>query len=348
LHGKPLYTDISDKAIWATGYFTHTNMGLFWAVSRTTVGGIVLSASLAETLGEDDGDNEDALTSNGCANAAHLDKVLLASTKVKRIERLSSDTAADIQTQAFALYEASFPSEDEREPVDLIKTRIEEKTFDFHAHAYLDEADKVVGYCQGSIVKTANPVAQVFFSLQYCCVDISFRGGGIMQLMHAVNCATLVACAKKLGCDPLGVIWETEPAGLGEDDESRKFTKSRLIIHNKAGGRVLIGKRADGSYVNLHVQPRLTPESSPITLHITAQAIMDGFLANFTAEGFAQADVDDAQQDVNRRFRESVSCWLLPCNLVPNAVELARTGDDLLRRHLLDMYKVSNLEEVPP
>jgi len=198
----------------------------------TTEFGFSLDPYLSETLGPS------TPLKTGIANEAHEAKVRAAADKVDLVVRLSEETPKKIMDEAFALYLESFPSDDEREPTELIVERIARNPAAFHAHAYLDKNGTVVGYCQGSIVRTVegeqgSNTAHVFFFLQYCCVSPLARGGGALQLMHAVNTATLIACGKLMDCEPLGSLWETEPAGLGDDDEARAFTKSRLVIHNK-------------------------------------------------------------------------------------------------------------------
>jgi hypothetical protein len=99
---------------------------------------------------------------------------------------------------------------------------------------YLDiRCEHVVAYSQGSVVKMPEPAGglpRVFYFLQYCAVAAACRGGGVMQTMHAVNSATLQAFARRTQHEAIGLLWETEPNGLGEHEEARRFTRSQVVL----------------------------------------------------------------------------------------------------------------------
>jgi hypothetical protein len=230
--------------------------------------------------------------------------------------------------------------------------------------------------------------------------DFSARKLGISKLMHLVNDLTLREAARALSArrtkfsagqslanwlsnlvksrpgslfssgnvPALGEIWESEEKGFGESDEDIKFTTSRLVIHNRSGGRVMMGVNSStGKYINLHLQPRLTKDSEPIALHLMFRSldpkstdftkvaedidkqlakdiVINGFLANFIKEGFDKNDVDDAIKEVSRRFDQSSRIILLPATMVPNAIEIAET-DELFCKQLLKMYGLNTLDE---
>lgn len=318
------------------------------------------------------------------ANPKHLAKMAQAAEIIGTIERMPANLNA-VTTfrpkQAFALYERCFPNPDEREPVADIRARLKdypqgahEDGGGFHAIAITDKKGSVIGYTQGSTVPCD---AGVFYYWQYGCVadrpymkdtykrDTNPRDNGVMSTIHGVNAATLNATAAQVGKPALGMVWESEPRGLGDDPSSIAFTDTRLKIHNRAGGRVMMGVTTDGELVNLHLQPRLTSDSEPIALHMMyrpleykegdentrggmpksdVEAMMLAWLNNFRVEGFADKDVAEAEAEVKARLARCTEIVLLPADQVPDVITLAAT-DPLLKQQVLDMYGVPSLAE---
>lgn len=320
---------------------------------------------------------------SGAANAKHLAKMEQSASIVSTVERLPSrlDSIVDFKVKdAFRLYRHCFPNPDEREPVADIRARIKgykeplsEDGAMFHAHVYADKDGAVVGYSQGSTVPSE---AGLFYYWQYGCVadrdymehhygkDVNPREQGILNTIHGVNAATLLAAGAHAHQPVLGMMWESEPRGLGSDPASVRFTDTRLRIHTRAGGRVLMGMTDNGELVNLHLQPRLTADSEPIALHIMfrplqyeegeehqrgemkksdAEAMMMGWIDNFRREGFAEKDVKEAEDEIRARLARCTKVVLLPGEEVPDAVTLAHT-DPILAKQILEMYQVDNLE----
>jgi hypothetical protein len=317
------------------------------------------------------------------ANAKHLERMERSTAVVAHIERLPGrlDSIATFKLrEAFRLYEHCFPNADEREPVADIKARV--KRFaeappadgaDFSVHVFTDAERAVVGYSQGSVVPSD---AGVFYYWQYGCVadqaymrehygkDTNPRQQGLLNTIHGVNAATLAAAEAATGQRALGLVWEAEPRGLGGDAASIAFTDTRLAVHTRAGGRVMLGRTDDGELVNLHLQPRLTASSEPIALHMMfrplkyeegeeneratlakpdAEALMMAWIDNFRREGFAETDVAEAEAEIRARFARCSEIVLLPANEVPDAITLAET-DPILKRQLLAMYGVDDLD----
>ena len=318
------------------------------------------------------------------ANPKHLAKMAQAAEIIGTIERMPANLNS-VTTfrpkQAFALYEHCFPNPDEREPVGDIRARLKEYPSGakadgggFHAIAITDKEGGVIAYTQGSTVPSD---AGVFYYWQYGCVadrpymqdthgrDTNPRENGVMSTIHGVNAATLNATAAQVGKPALGMVWESEPRGLGDDASSIAFTDTRLQIHNRAGGRVMMGVTSDGELVNLHLQPRLTAYSEPIALHMMyrplkyeegdeakrgemprsdVESMMLAWLNNFRVEGFAEKDVKEAEDEVRARLARSERIVLLPADQVPDVVTLA-ASDKLLEQQVLDMYGVGSLAE---
>jgi hypothetical protein len=318
------------------------------------------------------------------ANARHLDRMSASTAVIAQIERLPGrlDSIATFKVgDAFRLYEHCFPNPDEREPIKEIKDRLRRYAqspspdgADFHVHVFADAQRAVVGYSQGSVVPSD---AGMFYYWQYGCVadgeymkaqtkrDVNPRQHGVLNTIHGVNAATLNAAAAKEGVPALGMLWESEPRGLGADPDSIKFTDTRLAVHTRAGGRVMMGVTAEGELVNLHLQPRLTADSEPIALHMMyrplkyeegdeqkrvdmkksdAASMMNAWISNFRREGFAEVDVKEAEDEIRARFDRCERVVLLPAAQVPDAITLAET-DPILKQQLFDMYGVGCLDE---
>jgi hypothetical protein len=210
------------------------------------------------------------MLASAAANEKQLRKMQQSTEVVALVEklppRLGSITSFK-PAEAFQLYEHCFPNPDEREPIEDIQARL--KTYargtqddggNFHALAFADKQGHVVGYSQGSTVPSTEGL---FYYWQYGCVadrdymretygvDVNPREHGVMNTIHAVNAATLHAACDQVGKPAIGMMWESEPRGLGDDASSIQFTDKRLHIHNRAGGRVMMGRTPAGELVNL-------------------------------------------------------------------------------------------------
>jgi hypothetical protein len=348
------------------------------------VGGAASSSGIDAVVGKH---LKKALGGKTLAGAAANDKQLRKMTEslavIATVEklpgRLGSITGFK-PSDAFKLYEHCFPNPDEREPIGDIKDRLkhydggaEKDGGNFHALSFADKEGHVVAYSQGSTVPSKQGL---FYYWQYGCVaDGDYmkerygsksnpREHGVLNTIHGVNAATLEATAEATKQPAIGMMWESEPRGLGDDKSSIQFTDKRLAIHNRAGGRVMMGMTKEGELVNLHLQPRLTADSEPIALHVmfrplkyaegdeqkrgameksSAEAMMMGWVDNFRREGFAEKDVAEAEAEIRGRFARCESIVLLPANEVPDAVTLAKS-DPILAKQILDMYGVGDLD----
>lgn len=321
------------------------------------------------------------LTANA-ANDKHGQKLQDASKLIETIERfpgrLSSVTSMKTEN-AFKLYRYLFPNKDEREETSVIKDRL--KVYDqgalpsgegFFALGITDKKNNVIAYTQGSTV----PCDQgVFYYWQYGGVadanymkknygrDVNPREHGVLNVIHAANAATLSAAATTAGKPALGMIWESEPRGLGETSSDIQFTAKRLEIHNRAGGRVMMGMTKEGELVNLHLQPSLGEGKDPIALHMMyrplayeegeemkrgemkkedAASMLAAWTNNFRVEGFAEKDVAAAEAEMKTRMDGCAKILLLPASEVPDVVTLAK-NDEILERQVLAAYGVKDL-----
>lgn len=322
--------------------------------------------------------------SANAANPKHLAKLETAAQIIGTVERFPGrlGSVASMKTgDAFKLYRYLFPNEDEREETSVIKARL--KTYDqgpsengegFFALGITDKKGHVIGYTQGSTVPSEQGL---FYYWQYGGVadaqymkknygeDVNPREHGILNTIHAANAAALNATAQARGLPALGMIWESEPRGLGDNAKDIQFTAKRLDIHNKAGGRVMMGMTKEGELVNLHLQPSLGEGKAPIALHMMfrslqyeegeeltrgemkkqdAESMLMAWANNFRVEGFAEKDVAAAEQEMKTRIGRSEKIVLLPASDVPDVVTLAKT-DEILWSQVRDMYGVDNLKD---
>lgn len=229
---------------------------------------------------------------------------------------------------------------------------------EFHAHAFLNGENQVVGYSQGSVMRCGEGGGMVYF-WQYGVVNEMSRGKGVSKLFHLVNDSVLRFAADRKKVKSLGEIWETEPKGLGVGGEEIKFTKQRLQVHCRAGGRIMLGVSNDGEFFNLHIQPRLTKDSQPIELHLMyrsnasvervsidmAKDIVIGFFDNFRREGVVDlGDIAEAQNEIENRLKSCHRIVLLDDSQVPDVVTLAETNQNL-ENQIFGMYGVDTLAQ---
>lgn len=318
------------------------------------------------------------------ANARHAQKIAESSQVIGLVERLPGrirSLTSLSPKEGFRLYEHSFPHPDEQEPVEDIVARLAqfgqgplEDGSHFHAHCVTNKEGVVIAYSQGSTVPCDEGL---FFFWQYGCVadaaymkseygiDQNPREHGVLNTLHGINAATLAVAAERLEQPALDIVWESEPRGLGDTKEAIQFTDKRLSIHNRAGGRVMMGMTADGELVNLHLQPRLKADSEPIALHFmhrpltyaegeentvgalpmkAGASMMSAWLRNFEVEGTNPADVHAAAVEMEKRLARCVKIVLLPADQVPDVVTLAKT-DPILEKQVHEAYGTRTLDE---
>jgi hypothetical protein len=289
-----------------------------------------------------------------------------------------------IPNKARDLYRYLFPNRDEAEPwYAAIVTRIKKmarrdkdpeiaKEFgDSRFHAIVATSRKdVVGYTQFSTMPLEDKSVVVFW--QYGGVadhefmrtqykrDETFRQEGIGSAFYAFRHGIAANDAKEMGYQNSvrGTILEAEFIGQAENPEDIRFTKTRLHIHRQMGAKAIMLEMEDGSLVTAHMQPRLSPTSNPILLHMCfrplkydesegkkttemdkaqARALIMSYIDNFDREGFNPKDVQEARGILQQRFAKAKRVLLVPPENLPNLIELARM-DPLLRKQVENDY----------
>lgn len=312
-----------------------------------------------------------------------------ASTVDSFFEFRSPESTANFKPKdARDLYRWLFPNMDEQEPWYIaIVSRLKEmlhintsrelrrKYGDsrFHAVVGVSKGD-VVGYTQFSTMPLDSGGTVVFW--QYGGVanrefmqkqygrteDVGregFRQEGVASAFYAFRHGIAEEDARRMGrkgCD--GTILECELLGMGVTQEEIAFTKTRLHIHRQMGAKAMMIEMEDGRLLTAHLQPRLSPTSQPILLHMLfrpknfnpakgkeieimdtglARDVVMSFIDNFDREGFDKKDVQAAREEMQRRFAGAKRVLLMPPEKLPDIIAMAKM-DPLLRSQVIRDY----------
>ena len=245
----------------------------------------------------------------------------------------------------------------------------------FHAIVATSKKD-VVGYTQFSTMplEDGNVVVfwqyggladKAFMQKQYGRNE-NFREEGVGSAFYVFRHGIAADDAARMGRKGVaGTILEAEFIGQADNDSDIRFTKTRLHIHRQMGAKAIMLEMEDGSLLTAHMQPRLSPTSNPILLHMCfrplrfseeegkkttvmdkelAKSLVMSYIDNFDREGFAPKDVQDARQILLDRFAKAKRVVLLPPENLPNIVELARM-DPLLKKQVVNDYGSMEAQE---
>jgi hypothetical protein len=151
------------------------------------------------------------------------------------------------------------------------------------------------------------------------------------EVLHTMTLAVAVADARKLGNRRVPfTLFETEPPGYGDDEESRAFSVTRAQVHTK-GGAVAVVLTRDGEEISPHVQPGLEIGDAPLTLvwavrqspvpggkwriECIGRDLMAAYYQSLSDEGFPEKNIRLAERMVEERC--TASEWkLLPLDQV--------------------------------
>ncbi len=324
-------------------------------------------------------------------NEGELERLTHATEVADRFWEMKSPTGKKEfdPKDARDLYRYLFPNRDEAEGwYSAIAPRLkemarldrdpelQEKYGDSRFHAITatskgkNSGSDVVGYTQFSTMPLDDGSVVVFW--QYGGVadkqfmknqydrNETFRQEGIGSAFYAFRHGIADADAKKMGYSQgvAGTILEAEFIGQADNEDDMRFTKTRLHIHRQMGAKAMILEMEDGTWVTAHMQPRLSPTSNPILLHMCfrplkydesegkkttqmdkaqAKALVMSYIDNFNREGFDPKDVEDARKILLDRFARANKVLLVPPENLPNLVEMARM-DPLLKKQVENDY----------
>ena len=182
--------------------------------------------------------------------------------------------AEDFASTYDALYVSMFPHQGERERSDLITVRLQQELAGqrqnlapYRIVGIRDHDGKAIGAAQFSVLLLPGGEYAVPY-LQYLYVRTENRRQDMAEVLHTMILAVATADAKVHDHRRVPfTLFETEPAGHGEDDASRAVATQRAMIHTKAGAvAIMLRSASDGALSSPHVQPGLEPSDPPLSL----------------------------------------------------------------------------------
>lgn len=246
----------------------------------------------------------------------------------------------------------------------------------FHAITAVSRGD-VVGYTQFSTMPLEGGKVVVFWQYggvadrafmqkQYGRRE-NFRETGMGSAFYVFRHGIAAEDAEQMGYKNgvAGTILEAEFIGQADNESDIRFTKTRLHIHRQMGAKAIMLEMEDGSLVTAHMQPRLSPTSNPILLHMCfrplrfseeegrkttimdkdlARSLVMSYIDNFDREGFGKKDVQEARQILQDRFAKATRALLMSPENLPNICELAKM-DPLLMRQVENDYDSLGTQE---
>lgn len=180
----------------------------------------------------------------------------------------------DFSTVYDGLYVSMFPNRFERERSDLINDRLRKEFANqreglapYRVIGIRDHDGKGICAAHFSVLLLPDGKFVVPY-LQYIYVRPQNRRQDMADLLHTLILAVSTADAANHGRKTVPfTLFETEPAGHGDDDASRAVATQRVMIHAKAGAvALMLRKDIDRSLLSPHVQPGLKVGEPPLSL----------------------------------------------------------------------------------
>jgi hypothetical protein len=256
---------------------------------------------------------------------SRIDTSRLASRAIPNIGSIELVDSNDFIQKYDALYINAFPKQAERERSDLISARLAAQfagerngLAPYRIVGIRDFADEAVGAAQFSVLPLKGGTFAVPY-LQYIYVRSENRRQDMSEVLHTMILAIAAADAARMGNRTVPLtLFETEPPGYGEDEESRAFSVTRAQVHAK-GGAVAVVLRGDGEDVSPHVQPGLEVGDSPLSLCWAVRRspvlradwniedlgsdLMKAYYRSFRDEGFPEENIRLAEGMVEERCK---------------------------------------------
>ncbi|KAF2495267.1 hypothetical protein BU16DRAFT_385405 [Lophium mytilinum] len=258
---------------------------------------------------------------------SRIDSSRLASRTIPSIGSIELVNAHDFDKKYDALYIKAFPKTAERERSDLIVARLAAQfagrrtsLAPYRIVGIRDAEDEAIGAAQFSVLPIKGGEFTVPY-LQYIYVRGENRRQDMSEVLHTITLAVAVADARQMGNRIVPfTVFETEPPGYGEDEESRAFSVTRAQVHSK-GGAVGVVLEKDGKEVSPHVQPGLEVGDSPLSLmwavrqsplpgrewriEDLGEDLMAAYYQSSRDEGFPEENIRLAESIVKERCRGS-------------------------------------------
>lgn len=203
---------------------------------------------------------------------SRVDASRLASRAIRNIGSIELVSSEEFTSIYDSLYVREFPKRAERERSDLIVTRLaaqyaneRQNLAPYRIVGIRDERGEAIGAAQFSVLPLGGGEFAVPY-LQYIYVRAENRRQDMSEVLHTMTLAVAVADGKMMGGRTVPfTLFETEPPGHGDDEESRAFSVTRAQVHTK-GGAVAVMLFRDREEISPHVQPGLEKGDPPLSL----------------------------------------------------------------------------------
>jgi hypothetical protein len=223
-----------------------------------------------------------------------------------------------------SLYIAAFPKRLERERSDLIVTRLaaqyagqREGLAPYRIVGIRDALGEAIGAAQFSVLPLEGGEFAVPY-LQYIYVRSENRRQDMSEVLHTLTLAVSLADAKLMGERSVPfTMFETEPPGYGDNEESRAFSVTRANVHTKGGAMAVVLEK-NGEQISPHVQPGLEVGDEPLSLFWAVRpspnkgrewgigdvggALIKAYYQSLRDEGFPEENISLAEGMVGERF----------------------------------------------
>jgi hypothetical protein len=203
---------------------------------------------------------------------SRTDASRLASSAIPNIGSIELVDCNDFREKYESLYIKSFPNQSEREGADLIFDRLAAEfagdragLVPYRIVGIKDTNGEAIGASQFSIFKLKGGKFAVPY-LQYIYVRGENRRQNMSEVLHTLTLAVTAAEAREMGNRTVPfTLFETEPQGHGDEEESRAFSVVRSQVHTR-GGAMAVALKRDGKDISPHVQPGLEVGVPPLSL----------------------------------------------------------------------------------
>jgi hypothetical protein len=258
---------------------------------------------------------------------SRLDASRLASRALPNIGSIELVGRDDFESKYDALYVQEFPRRTEREPSDFISARLaaqyagERKGLaPYRIVGITDAKGDAIGAAQFSVLSLKGGEFAVPY-LQYIYVRRENRRQDMSEVLHTMTLAVTVGDARQMGDRSVPfTLFETEPPGYGEDDESRVYSVLRAQVHTKGGAVAVVLKKGDEE-TSPHVQPGLEVGDQPLNLvwavrqnplpgkewriEDLGENLLAAYYQSLRDEGFPEENIKLAETMVAERCRGS-------------------------------------------
>ena len=265
---------------------------------------------------------------------SRIDATRLAKRAIPDIGSIELVTSSDFAKFYDALYIREFPKRAERERSDLIVTRLaaqiaceRDGLAPYRIVGIRDEKGEAIGAAQFSVLPLSGGEWAVPY-LQYIYVRAENRRQDMSEVLHTMTLAVAVADARTMGERTVPfTLFETEPPGHGDDEESRAFSVTRAQVHTRGGAVAVVVVKGGEEQISPHVQPGLEVGEPPLSLvwairrsprpgrdwriEDVGRDLMKAYYQSLRDEGFPEENIKLAERIVEERC-EGAEWRLIP------------------------------------